>query len=45
MIYGLQDLKDYIGVIVFNIEGLYLYDVVMVLDMEGVVVRVGYYCV
>lgn len=45
MVYGLIDLVKYIGVIFFNFGYLYFYDLVMVLDMEGVVVWVGYYCV
>lgn len=43
-IYGL--LKDRcVGVIIFNLVDIYLYDVVIVVDIEGVVVCVGYYCV
>ena len=41
-IYGTSDKKS--GIISFNIEGLYPYDIGMILDKLGVAIRTGHHC-
>lgn len=42
IVYGLEEC---VGFVIFNFDDVYFYDVVIVFDVEGIVVRVGYYCV
>ena len=44
IVYGPKDLKDRVGVISFNIEGIHPHDVASIFDREGVCVRAGHHC-
>lgn len=43
-IYGHQDVKNRLGVISFNIEGIHPHDIAGFLDEEGIAVRSGHHC-
>lgn len=44
MIYGPKEIKDRIGVIAFNLEGIHAHDIAQVLAEEGIAVRSGHHC-
>lgn len=37
--------EEKVSVIFFFLDGVYLYDVGIILDQMGIVVRIGYYCI
>jgi len=43
-VYGPKDLKDRVGVVSFNIDGIHPHDVATIFDAEGVCVRAGHHC-
>lgn len=43
-IYGPRDMKDRLGVVSFNLDGLTPHEVASMLDLEGIAVRSGHHC-
>jgi len=43
-IYGPLEVKDRLGVVSFNVEGLTPHEVASMLDLEGIAIRSGHHC-